>query len=87
MQFSERWLRTLADPPLDTAALCDKLTMGGFEVEEARSVARPSPASSSRVSTRWRRTRTPIGCASARSTRERDRHSQLSAVRRTPPSE
>src|SRR5258705_548558 len=41
MQFSERWLRTLADPPLDTAALCDKLTMGGFEVEEATGVAPP----------------------------------------------
>src|SRR5438046_2214399 len=35
MRFSERWLRTLVDPPLDTAALCDKLTMAGLEVEEA----------------------------------------------------
>jgi phenylalanyl-tRNA synthetase beta chain len=32
MKFSERWLRTLVDPPIDTAALCDKLTMAGFEV-------------------------------------------------------
>jgi phenylalanyl-tRNA synthetase beta chain len=40
MQFSERWLRTLVDPPIDTAALCDKLTMAGFEVED---VARAAP--------------------------------------------
>jgi phenylalanyl-tRNA synthetase beta chain len=40
MQFSEAWLRTFVDPPLDTAALCDKLTMAGFEVEN---VARPAP--------------------------------------------
>jgi phenylalanyl-tRNA synthetase beta chain len=35
MKFSERWLRTLVDPPLDTAGLCDRLTMAGLEVEEA----------------------------------------------------
>src|SRR5947207_1815503 len=35
MKFSERWLRTLVDPPLDNAALCDRLTMIGLEVEEA----------------------------------------------------
>jgi phenylalanyl-tRNA synthetase beta chain len=41
MQFSERWLRTLTDPPLDTGALCDKLTMAGFEVERAAPAAPP----------------------------------------------
>src|SRR6478609_8941070 len=40
MQFSEAWLRTFVDPPIDTAALCDKLTMAGFEVEN---VERPAP--------------------------------------------
>src|SRR5436190_80325 len=35
MKFSERWLRTLVDPPLDSKALCDRLTMIGLEVEEA----------------------------------------------------
>jgi phenylalanyl-tRNA synthetase beta chain len=41
MKFSERWLRTLADPALDTAALCEKLTMSGLEVEEAVPAAPP----------------------------------------------
>jgi phenylalanyl-tRNA synthetase beta chain len=41
MKFSERWLRTLADPALDTAGLCDKLTMSGLEVEEAVPAAPP----------------------------------------------
>jgi phenylalanyl-tRNA synthetase beta chain len=41
MQFSERWLRTLTDPPLDTAGLCDQLTMAGLEVEEAVPAAPP----------------------------------------------
>ena len=41
MKFSERWLRTLVDPPLDTAALCDALTMAGFEVEEVSRAAPP----------------------------------------------
>lgn len=41
MQFSERWLRTLVDPPIDTAALCDKLTMAGFEVEDVVRAAPP----------------------------------------------
>ena len=40
MQFSEAWLRTFVDPLIDTAALCDKLTMAGFEVED---VARAAP--------------------------------------------
>ena len=39
MKFSERWLRTLVDPPLDTAALCDALTMAGFEVEDVAPAA------------------------------------------------
>jgi phenylalanyl-tRNA synthetase beta chain len=35
MKFSERWLRTFVDPPIDTAGLCDRLTMTGLEVEDA----------------------------------------------------
>ncbi len=41
MRFSERWLRTLVDPPLDTAALCDAITMAGLEVEETATAAPP----------------------------------------------
>jgi phenylalanyl-tRNA synthetase beta chain len=41
MKFSERWLRTLADPAIDSAALCDRLTMAGLEVEEATPAAPP----------------------------------------------
>ena len=41
MQFSERWLRTLTDPPIATAALCNALTMSGFEVEDAVPAAPP----------------------------------------------
>ena len=41
MKFSERWLRTLVDPPLDSAALCDRLTMAGLEVEAAVPAAPP----------------------------------------------
>ena len=41
MQFSERWLRTLTDPPLDTAGLCDALTMAGLEVEGTAPAAPP----------------------------------------------
>jgi phenylalanyl-tRNA synthetase beta chain len=40
MKFSERWLRTLCDPPISTAELCDTLTMAGLEVED---VARAAP--------------------------------------------
>ncbi|HEX7327438.1 MAG TPA: phenylalanine--tRNA ligase subunit beta [Casimicrobiaceae bacterium] len=39
MRFSERWLRTLVDPPLDTAALADALTMAGLEVEAVEPAA------------------------------------------------
>ncbi len=41
MKFSELWLRTLCNPAIDSSALCDKLTMGGLEVEEARPAAPP----------------------------------------------
>ncbi|HSC99583.1 MAG TPA: phenylalanine--tRNA ligase subunit beta [Casimicrobiaceae bacterium] len=41
MKFSEHWLRTLVDPPIDTSTLCDKLTMSGFEVEAVESAAPP----------------------------------------------
>ena len=41
MKFSERWLRTLVNPPLDTVALCDRLTMTGLEVEDTMPAAPP----------------------------------------------
>ncbi len=41
MQLPESWLREFCDPPIATAALCEMLTMGGMEVEEARPVAPP----------------------------------------------
>ncbi len=41
MRFSERWLRTMVDPPIDTAELCEKLTMAGLEVEETTPAAPP----------------------------------------------
>ncbi len=39
MQFSEHWLRSLVNPPLDSAALAHLLTMAGLEVEEMDPVA------------------------------------------------
>ena len=39
MQFSESWLRSLCNPPLDTETLCHVLTMAGLEVEEVKTVA------------------------------------------------
>jgi phenylalanyl-tRNA synthetase beta chain len=41
MQFPESWLREFCNPPLNTQALADLLTMSGFEVEELRPVAPP----------------------------------------------
>ena len=41
MKFSEHWLRTLVDPPLDSTALAHALTMAGLEVEESAFVAPP----------------------------------------------
>src|SRR5512144_2888049 len=41
MKFSEQWLRTMVDPALDTAALADKLTMSGLEVEAVEPAAPP----------------------------------------------
>jgi phenylalanyl-tRNA synthetase beta chain len=42
MQFSERWLRSLVDPPLSTAQLTHLLTMSGLEVESCEPVAPPT---------------------------------------------
>lgn len=39
MQFSENWLRTFVNPPLDTQALSHALTMTGLEVEDLVPVA------------------------------------------------
>jgi phenylalanyl-tRNA synthetase beta chain len=39
MQFSEQWLRSLVNPPLDSEALGHMLTMAGLEVEEAVAAA------------------------------------------------
>ncbi len=41
MQFSERWLRSMADPPLGSAALAHLLTMSGLEIEASVPVAPP----------------------------------------------
>ena len=41
MQFPESWLREFCDPPIDSAALAQTLTMGGLEVESMRPVAPP----------------------------------------------
>ena len=41
MQFPESWLREFCNPPLNSQALADTLTMAGLEVEEMRSVAPP----------------------------------------------
>ncbi len=41
MQFSEHWLRTMADPKLSSEALAHLLTMSGLEVEELEEVAPP----------------------------------------------
>ena len=41
MQFPESWLREFCNPPIDTNALADLLTMSGMEVEEARPAAPP----------------------------------------------
>jgi len=41
MQLSELWLRTFADPSLDSDGLAHLLTMGGLEVEEMRPAAPP----------------------------------------------
>jgi phenylalanyl-tRNA synthetase beta chain len=41
MQFPESWLREFCNPPIDTAALAEVLTMSGLEVEELRPVAPP----------------------------------------------
>ena len=41
MQFPESWLREFCNPPIDTAALAELLTMSGMEVEHTRPVAPP----------------------------------------------
>lgn len=41
MKFPESWLREWCDPPLNTQALAEVLTMGGFEVESLTRVAPP----------------------------------------------
>ncbi len=37
MKISEKWLREWVNPPLETAALADQLTLAGFEVESLQS--------------------------------------------------
>ncbi len=39
MKFSEAWLREWTDPPLDTAALVERLTMAGLEVDSVEPAA------------------------------------------------
>jgi phenylalanyl-tRNA synthetase beta chain len=49
MKFSEHWLRTLVDPPIDSDSLAHALTMAGLEVEER---AQAAPAFSGVVAAR-----------------------------------
>lgn len=44
MKFSESWLRSYVNPPLDSAALAHILTMAGLEVEALEAVAPPFSA-------------------------------------------
>ncbi len=39
MKFSEQWLREWVDPDIDTAQLCEQLTMAGLEVDAVQPVA------------------------------------------------
>jgi len=41
MRIPERWLRQFCDPPIDTHALAERLTMGGLEVESVEAAAPP----------------------------------------------
>ena len=43
MNVPENWLRSFADPKLDTPKLAHLLTMSGLEVESLRQVAPPFP--------------------------------------------
>ena len=86
MKFSEHWLRTLGDPPLDAAALCDALTMAGLEVEEIEPAAPPfAGVVVGRIDERRAASRTPTGCACARSTPAPASRCRSSAARRTWP--
>ena len=39
MKFSERWLRSWANPDISTQEMCDQLTMAGLEVDSVESAA------------------------------------------------
>ncbi len=39
MKFSEKWLRELVDPAIDTQGIADQITMAGLEVDEVSPVA------------------------------------------------
>ncbi|MBX9586780.1 MAG: phenylalanine--tRNA ligase subunit beta [Gammaproteobacteria bacterium] len=39
MKFSEQWLRQWVNPPIETKALCDQLTLAGLEVDKIEPVA------------------------------------------------
>jgi phenylalanyl-tRNA synthetase beta chain len=41
MKIPEGWLRRFCDPPIDTRALADRLTMGGLEVEAIEAAGAP----------------------------------------------
>lgn len=40
MKFSEKWLRELVNPAIDTQALVDQVTMAGLEVDEVEAAAK-----------------------------------------------
>jgi phenylalanyl-tRNA synthetase beta chain len=41
MKFSEHWLRSFVDPPIDSEELAERLTMAGLEVEQREPAASP----------------------------------------------
>ena len=41
MKFSEKWLRELVNPEVDTQGIVDQITMAGREVDEVEPAAKP----------------------------------------------
>lgn len=83
MKFSELWLREWVNPAIDSEALSDQITMAGLE---EMALSRSPAASTASLSVKWWSavsTRTPINCASPKSTSAANACWTSSAARQT----